>query len=118
MAKVEDEADSTKLRKHYFEEYIESEAPCLHGTSGAQLRHKRKRHPRIESDSAGYKVLRQKVKQLKKTGSHGEIYNLLRKRSLTSRTTMRSSTSISSSWRYSLWTRGSKSSLSHRSMSR
>ena len=50
----------------------------MHGTSGAQLRHKRKRLPRIESDSAGYKVLRKKVKQLKKTGSHGEIYNLLR----------------------------------------
>ena len=78
MGKVEDEADYTKLRQHYFESYIESDAPCLHGTSGALLRHKRKRLPRIESDSAGYKVLRQKVKQLKKTGSHGEIYNLLR----------------------------------------
>ena len=51
--------------------------PTLAGTSGARLRHKRKRRARIESDSPGYKMLRKRLKELTRSGNRAEMYRLL-----------------------------------------
>ena len=72
-----DEARYAELRRHYCEAYEEHDAPTLAGTSGARLRHKRKCRARIESDSAGYKALRKRIKQLDCISNHAEVYRLL-----------------------------------------
>ena len=76
--KVKQEMDEevyAELHSYYYQPYEESDAPTLSGTSGARLRHKRKREPRIHS--AAYEPLRKKLKELDRAGDRAEAYRLL-----------------------------------------
>ena len=73
-----DEEEYAELRRHYLEPYQEHDPPSLSGTSGATLRHRRKRCARIESESPGFKALRKLIKALDRAGDHTEVYRLLR----------------------------------------
>ena len=76
--KVEmDEMDYSRLRQYYCEPWVESDAPVL-GNSGTKLRHKRKRVPRIEANTKGWKRLSMKLKELDRAGNQVEAYKLLR----------------------------------------
>ena len=79
LAKVKEEEDeAAELLEYYCEPYVESDAPTLSGTSGATLRHRRKRPARIETNTPGYNVLKKKITDLKRAGDRAEILRLLR----------------------------------------
>ena len=67
-----------KLWRHYCEAWTESDAPVL-GNSGTTLRHKRKRQPRIDINSPGWKRLRKELGELDRAGNDAEAYRLLQR---------------------------------------
>ena len=71
-----DDNEYRKFRRHYCEVWTESDAPVL-GNSGTTLRHKRKRRPRIEANSLGWKRLRKELGELDRAGNDAEAYRLL-----------------------------------------
>ena len=73
-----DEEEYRKLRRHYCEAWTESDAPVL-GNSGTTLRHKRKRQPRIDTNSPGWKRLRKELGELDRAGNDAEAYRLLQR---------------------------------------